>query len=332
MKSAISQAATPDLPSITVVLCAYTEARWTLLERALASIRQQTLPPTEIILSIDHHRRLFQRAVEAFPDVRTIENRFAPGLSGARNSAIQTAQTEIIAFIDEDAVAAPDWLEHLCAGFETRAVIGVGGSIQPQWSAGRPGWFPQEFDWVVGCTYTGLPTQRQPIRNLIGCNMAFRKEVFSTIGTFREDVGRISTIPFGCEETELCIRTLQTWPDRILLYDPAARVEHHVPVERARFAYFVSRCYAEGLSKAQVTRLVGERDSLKSERSYVRRTLPRAVWRNLRAFFLERKLDGLGRAAAIFLGLSITSLGYAAGRLRLARRPASSPKAESSPR
>ena len=77
------------------------------------------------------------------------------GISGARNSGIAAARGAIIAFLDDDAIAAPDWLEQLLAGYSSPNVLGVGGAIEPQWQGGRPRWFPPEFDWVVGCTYLG---------------------------------------------------------------------------------------------------------------------------------------------------------------------------------
>src|SRR5206468_270211 len=155
-----------------------------------------------------------------------------------------------IAFLDDDAVAAPNWLEAIERAFRQEAVLGVGGAVEPLWLAARPRWFPGEFDWVVGCTYRGLPRQRAPVRNLIGANMSFRRRVFEEAGGFRTELGREASIPAGCEETELCIRVRRRWPDRKLLYDPAVRVTHRVPPERGRLAYFLSRCYAEGRSKA----------------------------------------------------------------------------------
>jgi cellulose synthase/poly-beta-1,6-N-acetylglucosamine synthase-like glycosyltransferase len=111
--------------------------------------------------------------------------------------------------MDEDATAAPDWLERLTHGYDSDEVLGVGGTIDPLWLTGRPAWFPAEFDWVVGCTYRGLPETANRVRNLIGCNMSFRREVFQQVGGFRSGIGRIGLRPVGCEETELCIRLNQ---------------------------------------------------------------------------------------------------------------------------
>ncbi len=167
-------------------------------------------------------------------------------------------------------------------------VIGVGGAIEPVWLEGRPAWFPEEFDWVVGCTYHGMPQTQTGVRNLIGCNMSFRREVFGLVGGFRDGIGRVGTRPVGCEETEICIRINHRWPNRKLLYDPQARVNHRVPPNRATWHYFRTRCFSEGLSKSLVTQYVGSKDGLASERTYTFHTLPRGVLRGAAdAFRLE---------------------------------------------
>ena len=296
--------------TVSVVLCAYTEERWGDLVAALESLQHQTLPAEEILLVIDHNPRLYSRAGERFTDISVIENRGKRGLSGARNTGIAAAHGKVIAFLDEDAVADGDWLEQLLGGYADPNVIGVGGAIEALWLQGRPGWFPEEFDWVVGCTYRGMPLNPAPVRNLIGCNMSFRRELFEKIGGFRSGMGRIGTRPLGCEETELCIRARQERADGVLLYEPRARVHHRVPARRSNWRYFSQRCYSEGLSKAQVTDLVGSRDGLASERGYTLRTLPSGALRGVSDSFRERNLDGLRRATAIVAGLLITTFGY----------------------
>lgn len=305
--------------NFSVVVCAYTQDRWDQMSAALESLRAQSVPPHEIILVIDHNRPLFERARETFNEVLVIENSEGQGLSGARNTGIAAASSEFIAFMDEDAAASPDWLERLSAAYQDQDVVGAGGSIVSRWVAGRPGWFPQEFDWVVGCTYRGMPVNVSPVRNLIGCNMSFRRMVFEEIGGFREGIGRIGTVPLGCEETELCIRVKQRWPHSRFVYEPLAQVTHCVPDNRAALSYFLSRCHSEGISKALVSSLVGSDDGLNTERSYVLRTLPRGIFRGFVDAFARLQPAGLGRAAAILLGLAWTVSGYVAGKVELSR-------------
>jgi len=159
-----------------------------------------------------------------------------------------------------------------------------------------------------------MPTAPAPVRNLIGANMSFRREALDTVGGFTDGLGRVGTRPLGCEETELGIRLRQWRRDVQLLYEPAAVVHHRVTSERVAWAYFCSRCYAEGMSKAMVSRLVGARDALETERRYVRSVLPRAMARGLH----RRRRDpalGITSAGAIMAGLLLTTTGYVRGRL-----------------
>lgn len=305
---------------VSVIVTTYTERRWECLVDALASLRRQTLAPREVIVVVDHNPKLLSRVRDEMRDemgdVLAVESRHPPGLAGARNAGLAVARGTVVAFLDDDAEAWPDWLERLLSTYSDGRVVGVGGSIEPQWQARRPEWLPEELDWVVGCSYAGLPTRVASVRNLIGCNMSFRREPALGIGGFRTGFGRVGAVPLGCEETEFCIRLRQRWPDQVLIHQPRARVAHQVPAERGRLRYLARRCYSEGLSKAQVARSLGSQDGLSTERSYVLRTLPRAVVRGLAESARGEGPGGLKRSAAVISALLLTAGGYCHGRLR----------------
>lgn len=299
-------------PSMSVIVCAFTEERWDDLARAMASIRAQTCPPLETILVIDYNETLFELATEAFPWARVIRNAGEQGLSDGRNTGVRAARGAVVAFLDDDAAADIDWLAILADAYVDPAVVAVGGSAEPEWDAGRPSWFPPEFDWVVGCSYVGLPTSRKPVRNPLGCNMSFRRVAFESAGPFETTIGRVGSRPVGDEETEFCIRVRRAMPGSVILYDPAARVGHRVRRHRGTWGYFLSRCYAEGLSKAIVSQLAGSGAGLSSERRYATVTLPRGVVRNV--VQAPIRPSGILRAGAIVLGLAVTTTGYLRGR------------------
>jgi glycosyltransferase involved in cell wall biosynthesis len=292
---------------VSVVICAYDEGRWGQLEAAVRSVAEQRYRPAETIIVVDHNPSLLARARGRFPAATVIENSRREGLCGTRNSGIEAASGSVVAFLDDDAIASPRWLELLVEQYADRAVAGVGGSIEPLWEASRPRWFPAEFDWVVGCSYRGMPQVAQEVRNLFGCNMSFRREVLNTIGGFR--------LGYSCDETELCIRIHQRWPSGKLVYVPDGHALHRVPSDRARLRYFLARCYFEGGSKAVVSKLVGAGPGLSSERTYVLQTLREAAWRCARDFLHRGDLDALARATTIVAGLTTTTLGYIAGGL-----------------
>jgi glucosyl-dolichyl phosphate glucuronosyltransferase len=302
--------------SVSVIVCAHLLDRLPDTITAVDSVRGQSVPPAEILVVVDHNPELHRRLTAELPDATVLENQEARGLSGGRNTGVAAARGDILAFLDDDAVADADWLKFFLESYADPAVAGVGGLTLPAWQTRRPSWFPEEFDWVVGCTYVGMPTELAEIRNVLGGNACYRRDVFEVTGGFRSGIGRsASKRPLGCEETELCIRFRQRRPDALFMFDNRAVIWHKIPAARTRFRYFLSRCYAEGLSKAMVTRSVGVRDGLSAERSYTTRTLPAGVARGLAAA-VRGEVSGLTRSAAIVAGLGATGFGYCTGSIR----------------
>jgi glycosyltransferase involved in cell wall biosynthesis len=295
--------------SLAVVVCAYSLERREQLVAAVESLRAQTRPVDQIVIVIDHNDELLAEMRDRFPGHSVVPNAYRRGLSGARNTGIEQTTKDVVAFLDDDARASAQWAERLMPHYDDPDVIGAGGRIDSDWARGRPRWFPREFDWVVGCTYLGMPTELADVRNMIGANMSLRRDVFTRVGDFSGAVGRTGKLPVGCEETELCIRALADTPGGRIVHDPGAPVDHLVTPERATWRYFRKRCYMEGVSKAQVVAMAGAQSGLSSERSYTLKVLPRGFFRGL-AGPLRGDFAGPLRAAAIFAGLAITTAGY----------------------
>jgi glucosyl-dolichyl phosphate glucuronosyltransferase len=274
-------------------------------------VRNQTVAAREIVVVVDHNPSLLERAGRELVGAHSVPNTQRPGLAGARNSGIDATEGAVVAFLDDDAQADPDWLAELQRGYRSGRVLGVGGRIDPEWRPSRPTWFPEEFNWVVGCTYRGVPVVCSPVRNMIGANMSARRTVIEAIGGFRQELGRL-------EETDFCIRGQVLFPDGEWMYWPAAHVTHSVTPNRSTWSYFRARCYNEGVAKASMVTLTGRQAGLASERSYTLKTLPTGIVRELAAI---RRFDLSGpiRAAAIGIGLAYTAAGYARAWLRVRR-------------
>ncbi len=308
-------------PSISVIICVYTEDRWNHIIAAVDSVRSQSLPAVETIIVVDHNAVLYKRLVAVMPDATVVENREEQGLSGGRNTGAALARGEIIVFLDDDAFADPDWLKFLAEDYADPDIMGVGGLTLPDWQTARPAWLPEEFFWVVGSNYRGMPPSGAPVRNLLGGNMSFRREVLDLVGGFQTGIGRTAVaLPLGCEETLFCIGLGQRSPGALLVMDHRAKIWHYVSDGRCRFSYFLTRCWAEGISKAQVTAYVGSGDGLSAERAYVTRALPLGVAGGVADLF-RGDPAGLGRAGSIIIGLAVTAAGYLKTRLGRAPRP-----------
>src|SRR5439155_13059242 len=139
------------------------------LDDCLSSLRDLRYPEYEVIVVNDGSTDGSGTIAERYP-FRTIHTA-NQGVSAARNVGVQAATGEIIAYIDSDARADPDWLFYLAATFLESDVVGVGG----------PNLIPQEDNWVAQCVYRspGGPTQvmldDQSAEHIPGCNVAFRK-------------------------------------------------------------------------------------------------------------------------------------------------------------
>ena len=270
--------------SASAVICAYTMVRWDELKVAIQSLRVQSVPPSEIVVVIDYNDELEVRLRADEPDITVVPNTARRGLSGARNTGIARVSGDVIAFLDDDAAARPDWLERMLVLYADPRVMAVGGKAVAAWPGrGAPPTLPPELLWVVGCSYRGMPERLEPVRNVMGCSMSFRREVFDLVGGFEESVGRLGTLPMGCEETELCIRLQQARPDARVLLKPRSVVDHSVSADRLTWSYLLRRSYAEGISKSVVGRMVGSKHATSTERRYVTTVLPSGVMRELRA-------------------------------------------------
>ena len=300
-------------PSVSVVIAAFADERWSDLVEAVGSVLAQSHPAHETIVVVDHNEGLFSKAKAEFSGVIVVENALAMGASGARNTGAVASTSDVIAFLDDDATADAQWLEFLMAPLEDANVVGVGGRLEADWYSQRPRWFAAEFDWVVGASYRGMPTRVEPIRNVWSNNMAIRRSVFDAIGGFRVGYGKTGSRSRP-EDTDLCLRAGAVRPGTYWAFQPAALAHHKVPAAREQFRFFVRRCFAEGQGKAELGALLDRRSAMSSEREYSRTVLPRGFIAGLNDAMHGDPM-GLTRSGVIVLGLGAATAGLATERL-----------------
>ena len=304
--------------STAVVISAYTLERWADLEAALRGLSKQLTPPTEVILVIDNNHELSTRARSIGREIlpRIIVEDFQGGLSAARNLGVELSTSEVIAFLDDDAVPSPPWLSELVRPFaEDDSVMMTGGTIRPGWpAAGRPFWFPDEFLWVVGATYAGAHS-RGDLRNPLGASMAVRRRAWEVAGGFATSIGLGADSVAGCEETDFAVRLKVAEENCRLIFCADSEVVHRVTVERRTFRYFLYRCRVEGRSKAFFVKRNGS-VSLAPERVHAFGTIPRAAVKNCRAAARGDR-GALARTGALIVGLLTVVLSFGGEYLRL---------------
>jgi glycosyltransferase involved in cell wall biosynthesis len=271
--------------------------------------------PDELFVVVDSNPSLARELSQTLPpQVRLLECSES-GLSAARNTGINAASGDVIAFVDDDATADRRWLSSLTEAFAAdAALLGAGGPILPRWAGGRR-WMPDELLWVVGCTYAGHRTDAGPIRNPIGCNMAFRRRELIALGSFETSFGKRGRALGTCDETELALRLERVHgPDRIR-YVPDARVHHLVPESRLSWYFLVRRSVTEGLAKGRLQRLYRQ-PALGAERNYARLLVADAIPRLLLAGVRQRDRDSALGAVAICASLTATAAAYVAASAR----------------
>jgi cellulose synthase/poly-beta-1,6-N-acetylglucosamine synthase-like glycosyltransferase len=246
-------------PSADVVICTYTLDRWELIVRAVESVLDQTVLPQQLIIVVDHNDDVVARCQAEWGagragspvEIVVAASQFPTRQASSRNTGLLLARADIVSFLDDDAAAEPDWLERLLAVYATNpAAVAVGGAPLPNYGAPRPSWIPPEFEWVFGCHYQGLPDQLAPTRHLIGTSMSVRREEMLAVGGFHFD---------EFDDMDLSHRIAHAHGEAAVLYEPRARVHHHVPPERMTWSYFSRRCFS--VNRKKVAALVDMRES-----------------------------------------------------------------------
>jgi GT2 family glycosyltransferase len=301
----------------SVVIASHTLQRRAALTEAVASALAQG--PYEVVVAVDNNADLYDWVRARWTDVVAVHHQGTPGASATRNAGARVAAGRLLAFLDDDAVARPGWLPSLTAPLVRQEVAGVGGLVEPVWLGRVPEWMPDEFLWVVGASYRGLPSTAAPVRNVWSMNMAVAQEDFWAVGGFREGFGKTGHRSQP-EDTDFCIRLTSALKGRTCWYEPSARVGHNIPPDRGTLRFFVHRCFNEGQGKADITALLGSDEGLADERRHAAKTLPEGIRRELRQAVTAREFSAAQRALAMCIGLGAAGLGYLVrkGRSRLA--------------
>jgi glycosyltransferase involved in cell wall biosynthesis len=240
---------------VSAVVCTHERAPY--LRRALSSLLAQTLPAQdyEIVVvdnaSRDGTRELVAGELGGDARVRYVhEPRL--GVSHARNRGWREARAPIVAWLDDDAIAPPDWLARIVAGFETLAPppACLGGPVAPIWEAPRPAWLPDAL--LPYLTVLELEQGAGPMprgKFLYGTNSAFPRERLAEIGGYHAGLGPIGRWHRSGEDTFVQKQLRER--GGVLWYDPALRVQHHVLPDRLNRRWVTRRLYWEGLSRAR---------------------------------------------------------------------------------
>jgi len=121
------------LKNISVIISTFSVDRLEYVLSCIESLKKQVLLPKEIFLVLDPDDNLVDFYKSHIPREISIKISEDYGLCNARNAGVDAATGEIVAFIDDDAVADENWLKELVTNYRNPDIVGVCGHVQPLW-------------------------------------------------------------------------------------------------------------------------------------------------------------------------------------------------------
>jgi glycosyltransferase involved in cell wall biosynthesis len=236
------------MSELSIVVCTY--KRYDLARNCLAFLREQTLERSRFEIVVVDNTPIALREEQDWKalgaDVAVVEDE--PGLSRARNKGIASSSGALIAFIDDDAEAAPQWAAETIAMFARHPKVRVvGGRVTAKYvERPRPRWMSARLEGYLSCIDWGpdaAPLERG--QWIVGANMIYRRDVFTDFGDFNPSLGRIGhgTL-LSNEESQLLSRLApgEVW------YAGQIPVDHLIPAERVVQPWFRKRVFWQAVS------------------------------------------------------------------------------------
>jgi glycosyltransferase involved in cell wall biosynthesis len=242
--------------NLSVVLCTYNRAAE--LEKTLAALAAQHVPADvrwELVLvnnnSTDATEAVCRRFAEHAPMPVTYVFEPEQGLSKARNTGVATARGTVVAFTDDDVSPEPDWVATLTTIMEDTKLDGVGGRVIPVWPAPPPAWLDLHLRFRLALLESmdrrvailDDETRATGIR-IYGANMAFRRQVFTDIGSFLTTLSAKGDKLYRGGDTEFVRRAVGA--GKTIVYEPRLVVRHRIPPGRMTRRYFRKWAFDSG--------------------------------------------------------------------------------------
>jgi glycosyltransferase involved in cell wall biosynthesis len=298
---------------LTVCIC--TRDRPLYVRDCLEGLRRQTVPRERFHIVLVDSASSACAAAELADIATEYDARLVrmerPGISVARNAGAWAARTQFIAYIDDDAIPAPDWVQTIhdaIAQPGCRPAL-IGGRILPKWEAPLPGWWPPSLRGVLSIIeHEGIGEYRTaavpPGLEPYAANMVVHVLSLLAAGGFGGGLGRYGNALLSDEEVQLAW-ALQN-AGYSVRYDSRIVVHHQIQARRLDPAWLLSRLYWQGASTVLTRRILHR---------------PQAVWRELPHRLLVAALLApaalIPRNSTLLLGAR-WRLAYAAGFTRAA--------------
>jgi len=228
---------------------------------AINSLITQSVKPYEIIVIDDYSYTVYKPKINIRNNdvvIRLYRSSYELGLGRARSIGSYLAQGDVVAFIDDDAIAHKDWIKELI-NYHSRGYDIVGGAVYPKYLVDPPKWWNLElFSYIISAGNYLHYSKKKIIDLIYGTNFSVTKAVFNKIGYFLPSLGRVRGKLLSGEEYEFLLRAVKL--GFRLGFNPKAIVYHKVFPYRFSIEYIKRRCWSQGASYARI--LLVHRDYL----------------------------------------------------------------------
>jgi glycosyltransferase involved in cell wall biosynthesis len=252
---------------VSVVICTYSMDRYEVFCGAVNSVIQQTYEPLEVVLIVDGNEIVYERVVTKYGEVENVlchnndENR---GITYSRTEGAELASGEIVAIIDDDAEADPDWIETLVEMYEETGAVAVGDQVIPDWQVEKPDFFPDEFYLLVNREEKGFSEHMEEIRNTYGSNISSRRDVLLNVGGYDANTGRKGDKHIQAHESTIGARIRREY-GRGVVNDPDEKVHHKLFEYRDDCRWLENRSFWQGYSKRIMDHMISDAAGNKNE-------------------------------------------------------------------
>jgi glycosyltransferase involved in cell wall biosynthesis len=296
--------------NVSVVVCTYSMERYGPFSECVESVLAQEYDPLEVVLVVDGNDEVYERVQANFGrenDVIVHNNDENRGISYSRTKGAELASGEIVAFIDDDATAEPDWVQRLVDVYEETDAIAVGGDVKPDWQIKKPDFFPEEFYWLVGCVEPGFANDGEEVRNTYGSNISYQREAFLDVGGYDPNTGRKGDKHLQAHEAPVGIRLIDKYGKGMVFTEDAV-VYHKLFEYRGEFSWLVYRSFWQGYSKRVMDLLYP--DSPDSKSAYLKKLLTHFVPKRVSKFVRTYSVVELKQLLSIVVFTGAVGLGY----------------------
>ncbi|MGK7878968.1 MAG: glycosyltransferase family 2 protein [Crocosphaera sp.] len=247
-------------PQIAAIICTHNRDRY--LGDAIESLLAQEGVNYEVLIVDNGSTDKTKEVVSPFLSKSQVRYVYEPilGLSVARNRGAKETTAPILAYLDDDAIASPQWLRVLVAAYEQKEKLAIaGGKVTLIWpdKITPPNWISEGLAGALGAYDLGekVVSISNPQLTPRGLNYSLRRSFLEKIGGFDANLGRVGKKLLSNEElfmTELALN--QGWE---VAYLPEALVAHNVAPERLQRSWFLSRSWWQGVSECYREEIAG---------------------------------------------------------------------------